>query len=100
MAFKVRSSNAALKNTCLGKLPFFDFAANQAWANIAALASNLVSWLQLTALPDGHHARDMGHQTLALPALRHHRENHHPRQTQAAAAPLKWHPREHSMPGP
>jgi hypothetical protein len=46
-----------LKNTGLGKLPFFDFAANQAWANIAALAFNLVSWLQLTALPDGHHAK-------------------------------------------
>ena len=27
-----------LKNTGLGKLPFFDFRANQAWANIAALA--------------------------------------------------------------
>lgn len=46
-----------LKNTGLGKLPFFDFAANQAWANIASLAFNLVSWLQLTALPDGHHAK-------------------------------------------
>jgi hypothetical protein len=46
-----------LKNTGLGKLPFFDFAANQAWANIAALAFNLVSWLQLTALPNGHHAK-------------------------------------------
>jgi len=46
-----------LKNTGLGKLPFFDFPANQAWANIAALAMNLVSWLQLTALPTGHKAR-------------------------------------------
>ncbi len=46
-----------LKNTGLGKLPFFDFHANQAWANIAALAMNLVSWLQLTALPTGHKAR-------------------------------------------
>lgn len=46
-----------LKNTGLGKLPFFDFAANQAWANIAVLAANLVSWLQLAALPDGHKAR-------------------------------------------
>jgi hypothetical protein len=46
-----------LKNTGLGKLPFFDFAANQAWANIAVLAMNLVSWLQLAALPDGHQAR-------------------------------------------
>ncbi|WP_346925594.1 IS1380 family transposase [uncultured Arthrobacter sp.] len=46
-----------LKNTGLGKLPFFDFHANQAWATIAALAMNLVSWLQLTALPTGHKAR-------------------------------------------
>jgi hypothetical protein len=46
-----------LKNTGLGKLPFFDFAANQAWANIAALAFNIVSWLQLAALPDGHRAK-------------------------------------------
>ncbi|MDQ0677777.1 hypothetical protein QFZ30_001159 [Arthrobacter pascens] len=45
-----------LKNIGLGKLPFFDFAANQAWANIAALAFSLVSWLQLAALPHGHHA--------------------------------------------
>lgn len=46
-----------LNNTGLGKLPFFDFAANQAWADIAALAFNLVSWIQLAALPDGHHAK-------------------------------------------
>ncbi|HEY8295060.1 MAG TPA: IS1380 family transposase [Micrococcaceae bacterium] len=46
-----------LKNTGLGKLPFFDFAANQAWASIAALASNFVAWLQLAALPDGDHAK-------------------------------------------
>jgi hypothetical protein len=46
-----------LKNTGLGKLPFFDFVANQAWANIAALAFNLVSWIQLAALPDGHQAK-------------------------------------------
>lgn len=41
----------------LGKLLAFDFHANQAWANIAALAMNLVSWLQLAALPTGHKAR-------------------------------------------
>ncbi|MBG6182064.1 hypothetical protein IWX62_003292 [Arthrobacter sp. CAN_A1] len=46
-----------LKNTGLGKLPFFDFHANQAWAHIAALAMNLVSWLQLAILPAGHKAR-------------------------------------------
>jgi len=46
-----------LKNTGLGKMPFFDFHANQAWAHIAALAMNLVAWLQLAALPTGHKAR-------------------------------------------
>lgn len=46
-----------LKNTGLGKLPFFDFNANQAWVNIASLAMNLVSWLQLSMLPNGHKAR-------------------------------------------
>ncbi len=46
-----------LKNTGLGKLPFFDFHANQAWANLASLAMNLIAWLQLTALPTGHTAR-------------------------------------------
>lgn len=45
-----------LKNTGLGKLPFYDFDANQAWVSIAALAMNLVSWLQLAALPTGHTA--------------------------------------------
>lgn len=46
-----------LKNTGLGKLPFFAAGANQAWAHIAALASNLFSWLQLAAVPTGHGAR-------------------------------------------
>ncbi|NVN00809.1 IS1380 family transposase [Arthrobacter sp. SDTb3-6] len=46
-----------LKNMGLGKLPFFDFHSNQAWANIATLAMNLVSWLQLSMLPTGHTAR-------------------------------------------
>lgn len=34
-----------------------DPGADQAWVNIAALALNLVSWLQLAALPDRHHAK-------------------------------------------
>ena len=46
-----------LKNTGLGKLPFFDFAANQAWANIAVLASNLISWLQLAPSRTGTRPR-------------------------------------------
>lgn len=46
-----------LKNTGLGKLPFASFAANQAWATIAALASNLISWLQISTIPGNHRAR-------------------------------------------
>ncbi len=45
-----------LKNTGLGKLPYWSFAANQAWADLAMFALNLVSWLQLAALPGGHEA--------------------------------------------
>jgi hypothetical protein len=40
-----------LNNTGLGKFPFDSFAANQARPNIAALASNLIGWLQLSCLP-------------------------------------------------
>lgn len=47
-----------MKNTGLGKLPFFDFDANRAWALlIAVLGMNLVSWMQLVALPTGHAGR-------------------------------------------
>ncbi|MBG6182067.1 IS1380 family transposase [Arthrobacter sp. CAN_A1] len=46
-----------LKNTGLGKLPFASFTANQAWATISALASNLISWLQLSTIPATHRAR-------------------------------------------
>lgn len=46
-----------LKNMGLGKLPFASFAANQAWANIAVLASNLISWLQQACLPTGNRVR-------------------------------------------
>ncbi|WP_159609851.1 IS1380 family transposase [Glutamicibacter sp. JC586] len=45
-----------LKSTGLGKLPYWSFAANQAWADLAMLALNLVSWLQLAVLPSGHEA--------------------------------------------
>ena len=45
-----------LKSTGLGKLPYRSFAANQAWADLAMLALNLVSWLQLAVLPGGHDA--------------------------------------------
>ena len=45
-----------LKSTGLGKLPYWSFTANQAWADLAMLALNLVSWLQLAVLPGGHAA--------------------------------------------
>ncbi|MGP5680125.1 IS1380 family transposase [Glutamicibacter arilaitensis] len=45
-----------LKSAGLGKLPYWSFAANQAWANLAMFALNLVSWLQLAVLPGGHEA--------------------------------------------
>lgn len=43
-----------LKNTGLGKFPFASFAANQAWASIAALTMNMITWMGLAALPAGH----------------------------------------------
>ncbi|MBP2399795.1 hypothetical protein JOF39_002876 [Glutamicibacter protophormiae] len=45
-----------LKSTGLGKLPYWSFAANQAWADLAMFAVNLVSWLQLVVLPSDHAA--------------------------------------------
>ena len=45
-----------LKNAGLGKFPFNAFSSNQLWANLAMLAVNLVSWMQLTLLPAGHPA--------------------------------------------
>jgi len=44
----------SLKAAGLGKLPFFAFGANQAWANSVMFALNLVSWLQLAVLPAEH----------------------------------------------
>ena len=46
----------SLKAAGLGKLPFFAFDANQAWANLAMFAVNLVAWMQLAVLPAGHAA--------------------------------------------
>lgn len=46
----------SLKAAELGKLPFFAFGANQAWANLAMFALNLVAWLQLAVLPAEHAA--------------------------------------------
>jgi hypothetical protein len=44
------------KDTGLGRLPSREFAINQAWCTAAAIASDLIAWLQLLAL-DGDLAR-------------------------------------------
>jgi hypothetical protein len=40
------------KNTGLGRLPSREFAINQVWVQIAAIAADLICWLQLLALHD------------------------------------------------
>jgi hypothetical protein len=44
------------KDTGLGNLPLHDFAQNQIWCAIVALAADLTAWMQTLALP-GHQAR-------------------------------------------
>ncbi len=44
------------KDTGLAKLPLHDFAQNQIWCAIVALASDLVAWMQTLTLA-GHDAR-------------------------------------------
>jgi hypothetical protein len=44
------------KDTGLTNLPLHDFAQNQIWCAIVAIASELTAWLQMLALP-GHDAR-------------------------------------------
>lgn len=53
---RCENSVKTLKNAGLGKPPYWSFAANQAWADMAMFAPNFVSWLQLAALPRGHEA--------------------------------------------
>lgn len=45
-----------LKSTGLNKLPYWSYAANSAWANLAMLTLNLVAWIQLAVLPVEHEA--------------------------------------------
>lgn len=42
------------KDSGLGRFPSRDFAINQAWAQLAAIAADLTCWLQLIALHDAH----------------------------------------------
>lgn len=41
-----------LKDTGLRNLPLHDFAANQIWLELAALAADLLAWTQLLAFTD------------------------------------------------
>jgi hypothetical protein len=45
-----RTGSAAPKDTGLGRLPSDEFAINQAWCTAAALACDLIAWLQILAL--------------------------------------------------
>jgi hypothetical protein len=38
------------KDTGLGRLPSREFAINQAWCTAAAIAADLIAWLQILAL--------------------------------------------------
>jgi hypothetical protein len=46
----------AAKDTGLANLPLHDFASNQIWCALVALAADLVAWMQILALT-GHDAR-------------------------------------------
>jgi hypothetical protein len=46
-----------LKDTGLRKLPFHDYAKNQIWVEIVALAADLLAWTQTLAFNDHHPAR-------------------------------------------
>src|SRR5204863_1504551 len=39
------------KDTGLGRLPSREFAINQTWCTAAAIAGDLIAWLQILALP-------------------------------------------------
>ena len=56
------------KDTGLTNLPLHDFAQNQIWCAIVALACELLAWLQLLALP-GSDARRWEHKRLRLRLL-------------------------------
>jgi Transposase DDE domain group 1 len=47
---RVEDRIKAAKDTGLGRLPSREYAINQAWVQLAAIAADLTSWLQLLAL--------------------------------------------------
>jgi Transposase DDE domain group 1 len=64
------------KNTGLRRLPSREFAINQAWCTAAAIAADLIAWLQLLALDGDRPGRT---ETAALPHA--HRRPPGPRTT-------------------
>jgi hypothetical protein len=53
---RVEDRIKAAKDTGLGRLPSREYAINQAWVQIVAVAADLIAWLQLLAL-DGDLAK-------------------------------------------
>jgi hypothetical protein len=47
---RVEDRIKAAKDTGLGRLPSREYAINQAWVQIVAVAADLIAWLQLLAL--------------------------------------------------
>ena len=45
------------KDTGLSNLPLHDFAQNQIWCAVVALAVELTAWMQMLGVEDGHEAR-------------------------------------------
>jgi hypothetical protein len=79
------------KDTGLTNLPLHDFAQNQIWCAIVALACELTAWMQTLALA-GHEARQwepkrLRHRLFSIPA-RHARSGRRRRLHLAATAPF------------
>jgi hypothetical protein len=72
---RVEDRIKAAKDSGLGRLPSREYAINQVWVQLAAVAADLIAWLQMLAL-DGDLAKA---ETAALPDAAHARAAH-PRQ--------------------
>ena len=58
-----------LKSAGLGKLPYWSFAANQAWANLAMFALNLVSWVAVGRAAWWPRGVSVGCEAVAVPVV-------------------------------
>ena len=101
------------KDTGLGRFPSRDWAINQVWVQMAAIAADLTSWLQLLALDGGLAKAEP--ETAAVPHAARSRPPGPQRPTTATPTPSQLavggpdhrslrqnhgHPRTHLTPGP